>query len=102
MSEPVTIASEYLAGLRAANALDEALCSHLAGGLDFDTLGDDYDGSLELFVPLLPVERVAEVGAFVLSLGFARCWVHRHEGQRDKCVGTRCTLEHYFSTPVKP
>ncbi len=100
----MTIAARYLDALSeqaiAESAIDEALSAHLitAGGSDWEIVGDPYDSSLEVFVPHLLPEQVDALGAFVLSLGFARCWIHLHEGQRDKCGPGKCDRERYFTT----
>jgi hypothetical protein len=85
-----TIAERYLAARDEKNAADEALGLALekSGLLDFavdenDDMtwdGDTYDGSLELFVP--KQRRVAELAAFVLTLGFDKVWIHQHTGSR--------------------
>ena len=86
----MTLAARYLAARDEKNAADDALGLELeeSGLLDFAVDGDDdmtwdgdtYDESLELFVP--KQLRVAELGAFVLTLGFARVWIHQHTGSR--------------------
>ena len=51
---------------------------------DFTFGSDAYDKSLEVFAP--KAERLDEIAAVVLALGFDRCWIHLHSG----VMGNRC------------
>lgn len=62
--------------------------SPLLAGKGWDYHGDPYDGSLELYVT--GTDEDEALGAFVLSLGFARCWIHLHGTVADDHV---CVFE---------
>lgn len=70
--------------MRAEGAVSDAIYESgvLADEDDLDDHhGDYYDGSFEVYIT---GETDAEMlAAFILSLGFHQCWIHRHK--RDEC-----------------
>lgn len=75
----------YAALNNAECKIEEALyhCPLLAGTMWNIDRVDPYDDSLELRVGT--EEKADEIGAFVLSLGFARTWIHLHRADGDAC-----------------
>ncbi len=94
-----TIASRYLDARSALHvaecALDGALHERFAD-CAWEYTADPYDGSLELY--LHTDEDPAAIGAFVLSLGFDRCWIHLHDGWPEEPVRPPMVnhREHYY------
>lgn len=102
----MSIAQRYLDAAdelkSAEHAVDKALHGFLGDESDWEQFCDPYDSSLEVFVPGLAAERVEALGAFVLSLGFERCWIHPHGGGREQCtpiVNKLCASDRYFAAP---
>ena len=96
-----SVAMAYLDATHAArsaeHAVETTLIDFMGEEHDFDMTCDPYDGSLELFSQTLPEDRVAEVGAFILSLGFDRCWVHLHGGSGEcRQVRAKCARQWFF------
>lgn len=101
----MSVARRYLDALQAVAVaecdVDDAFAGSEFGALDLDYLGDPYDASLEVFAPGLAPEKVEALGVLVLSLGFGRCWIHLHEGKRDRCSSPKCDRERYFAAATR-